>query len=70
MIYAGFEGGVSVSQRNLEQARSKFLLDKLTGKLPPELLRGGLGSILPPISKEYEGMKKGSRSKGSHISVS
>lgn len=42
MVFAGFEGGVSLSQKNLEQARTKFLLDKLTGKLPPEL-RGGLG---------------------------
>lgn len=34
LVYAGFEGGASMSQKNLEQARSKFLLDKLTGKLP------------------------------------
>ena len=40
MIYAGFEGGMSLSQKNLEQARTKYLLDKLTGKLPPEL-KGG-----------------------------
>lgn len=40
MIYAGFEGGTSLSQKNLEQARTKYLLDKLTGKLPPEL-KGG-----------------------------
>ena len=37
LVYAGFEGGASMSQKNLEQARSKYLLDKLTGKLPPEL---------------------------------
>jgi hypothetical protein len=41
ILYHGFEGGVSISQKNLEQARSKFLLDKLTGKLLPEL-RGGM----------------------------
>jgi hypothetical protein len=34
LVYAGFEGGESMSQKNLEQARCKFLLDKLTGKLP------------------------------------
>jgi hypothetical protein len=45
LVYAGFEGGVSMSQKNLELARSKFLLDKLTGKLPKELRRGKL----PPI---------------------
>jgi|LauGreDrversion4_2_1035121.scaffolds.fasta_scaffold98461_1 dynein heavy chain len=48
LVYAGFEGGVSLSQKNLELARSKFLLDKLTGKLPAEL-RGGKGKVLPPI---------------------
>jgi len=39
-----FEGGFSMNQKNLELARSKFLLDKLTGKLPPEL-RGKHGSL-------------------------
>jgi hypothetical protein len=34
LVYAGFEGGASLSQQNLEKARSKFLVDKLTGKLP------------------------------------
>jgi hypothetical protein len=34
LVYAGFEGGQSMSQKNLELARSKFLLDKLTNKLP------------------------------------
>lgn len=34
LVYAGFEGGASLSQNNLEKARSKFLVDKLTGKLP------------------------------------
>jgi len=43
LVYAGFEGGASMSQKNLEQARSKFLLDKLTGKLPPR--------TLPPLEK-------------------
>ena len=38
LVYAGFEGGVSTSQNNLEKARSKFLVDKLTGKLPPRPL--------------------------------
>jgi hypothetical protein len=47
MVYAGFEGGVSMSQKNLELARSKFLLDKLTGKLPEEIRKGRL---LPPLS--------------------
>lgn len=37
-----------MSQRNLEVARSKFLLDKLTGKLPPEL-RQGRSAKLPPL---------------------
>jgi len=39
-----FEGGFSMNQKNLELARSKFLLDKLTGKLPPEL-RGKHGEL-------------------------
>lgn len=34
LVHVGFEGGASISQKNLEQARSRFLLDKLTGKLP------------------------------------
>jgi len=45
-----FEGGFSMNQKNLELARSKFLLDKLTGKLPPEL-RGKHGQ-LPMISRD------------------
>lgn len=48
LVYAGFEGGVSMSQKNLELARSKFLLDKLTNKLPKEL-RKGKGRLLAPI---------------------
>ena len=47
LVYAGFEGGASMSQKNLEQARSKYLLDKLTGKLPPR--------TLPPIGEKSEG---------------
>jgi len=41
LVYAGFEGGASMSQLNLEKARSKFLVDKLTGKFKdrePELM--------------------------------
>ena len=37
-----------MSQKNLEEARSKFLLDKLTGKLPAEL-RGGKSKLLAPL---------------------
>ena len=33
----------------MELARSKFLLDKITGKLPKEL-RGGKNKVLPPIN--------------------
>lgn len=66
MIYAGFEGGMSLSQKNLEQARTKFLLDKLTGKLPPEL-KGGNAQILPPINLTKDTPKK--KSKGA-LSVS
>ena len=29
LVYAGFEGAASLSQKNLELARSKFLLDKI-----------------------------------------
>lgn len=46
LVYAGFEGGASMSQKNLEQARSKYLLDKLTGKLPPR--------TLPPIGEKSD----------------
>lgn len=53
LVYAGFEGGASMSQKNLEQARSKYLLDKLTGKLPPEL-RQGTGKKLQPINAELQ----------------
>jgi hypothetical protein len=47
MAMTGFEGGHCVNQKNLEMARSKFLLDKLTNKLPPELRRRA--GKLPPI---------------------
>jgi len=49
MVMAGFEGGYSMNQKNLELARSKFLLDKLTGKLPPELRSKASKRLLPPI---------------------
>ena len=46
-VYAGFEGSASLSQKNLELARSKFLLDKVTGKLPKELRQGRLRPLAP-----------------------
>jgi hypothetical protein len=55
MVMAGFEGGYSMNQKNLELARSKFLLDKLTGKLPSELRQGKLAK-LPPLSESERGM--------------
>jgi hypothetical protein len=57
---AGFEGGYSLNQKNLELARSKFLLDKLTNKLPLEL-RGGRAGKLPPLDSTRDGLQ-------SHIS--
>lgn len=63
MVMAGFEGGYSMNQKNLELARSKFLLDKLTGKLPPEL-RGGKAIKLPPLSDSGREVM----SRASHIS--
>ena len=51
MVLAGFEGGYSINQKNLELARSKFLVDKLTNKLPPEL-RGGKAMRLPPLDDD------------------
>ena len=62
MVMAGFEGGYSMNQKNLELARSKFLLDKLTNKLPQEL-RGK--HRLPPLS---ESGREGAPSRGSQIS--
>ena len=61
MVMAGFEGGYSLGQKNLELARSKFLVDKLTGKLPEEL-RGGMATKLPPLSGED---REGLESRGS-----
>ena len=48
ILMGGFEGGNSMNRKNLELARSKFLLDKLTGKLPQEL-KGGMATKLPPL---------------------
>ena len=53
MVMAGFEGGYSMNQKNLELARSKFLLDKLTGKLPPEL-RNSAKAKLEPLYDQDE----------------
>ena len=61
LVYAGFEGGASMSQKNLEQARSKYLLDKLTGKLPPR--------TLPPIGEKTEGQASTEEFKGAATSA-
>lgn len=53
MVMAGFEGGYSLNQKTLEQIRSKYLLDKITGKIPPEL-RQGKGAKLPPIGDQSQ----------------
>jgi hypothetical protein len=50
-MMTGFEGGHSMNQKNLELARSKFLLDKLTNKLPASL-RQGMGQKLPPVTSD------------------
>jgi dynein heavy chain len=55
VVMAGFEGGYSLGQKNLELARSKYLIDKLTGKLSEEL-RGKQGK-LPPIEEFRESLK-------------
>jgi hypothetical protein len=68
-VYAAFEGGASISQKQLEQARSKFLLDKLTGKLSREM-KGGMAMQLNPLMHDPNLEKKVSRSKASHISAS
>jgi hypothetical protein len=39
LVYADFQGAPSMSQKNLELARSKFLLDKVTGRLPVDVRR-------------------------------
>lgn len=62
MVMAGFEGGYSMNQKNLELARSKFLLDKLTNKLPQEL-RGK--HKLEPLS-ESAGDRAPSRGESQH----
>jgi hypothetical protein len=61
MVMAGFEGGYSLGQKNLEMARSKYLVDKLTGKLSDEI-RGGKPSKLPPLTDE---MRESLHSRGS-----
>ena len=48
LVHAGFEGGMSISQRQIEHARSRFLLDKLTGKISTDY-RQNFGGTLPPI---------------------
>jgi len=63
MVMAGFEGGYSMNQKNLELARGKFMLDKLTNKLPPEL-RSGKATRLPPLDSGREG----AASRGSQLS--
>ena len=54
-MYAGFEGGMSISLRNLEHARCKFLLEKLTGKLPDT--RSGMAQTLPPLKESNSSSK-------------
>jgi len=54
MTMAGFEGGYSLGQKNLELARSKYLVDKLTGKLGEEF-RVKKGK-LPPIDAVRDGL--------------
>jgi len=63
MVMAGFEGGYSLGQKNLELARSKYLVDKLTGKLSEEI-RGGKPSKLPPIDDIRDSL----HSRGSQMS--
>lgn len=46
-LYAEFEGGDSIPQKNLEFAWTKFLIDKLTGKIQWDVKR----AKLPPIEK-------------------
>lgn len=60
LVMAGFEGGYSLGQKNLELARSKYLVDKLTGKLSEEM-RGKL----PDLPDEF---RDGLRSRGSQFS--
>lgn len=58
LVYAGFEGGASMSQKNLEQARSKFLLDKLTGKLPTDQLKAALEEAFEGHTASQTSLKK------------
>lgn len=46
-----------MSQKNLEQARCKFLLDKLTGKLPEEMKN----NKLDPLDRSDAGSEAGSQ---------
>jgi len=55
LVMAGFEGGYSLGQKNLELARSKYLVDKLTGKLTEDM-RGGASKKLPPIGDMRDGL--------------
>jgi hypothetical protein len=64
LVYAGFEGSASLSQKNLELARSKFLLDKITGKLPKEL-RGGKHKLLAAITNSEDTKSQQSASQSS-----
>jgi len=63
MVMAGFEGGYSLGQKNLELARSKYLVDKLTGKLS-EQIRGKPGK-LPPLDSGRDGLMSQGSATGS-----
>ena len=62
MVMAGFEGGYSLGQKNLEMARSKYLVDKLTGKLSDEIRGNSKAGKLPPLTDE---MRESLHSRGS-----
>jgi len=64
MTMAGFEGGYSLGQKNLELARSKYLIDKLTGKLGNEIRASKTGK-LPPLDAVRDGLQ----SRGSQLST-
>lgn len=57
-MYAEFEGGDSIPQKNLEFAWTKFLIDKLTGKISRDIKR----SKLPPLEKSEGEEKDGQES--------
>ena len=40
ILHADFAGGISISQKNLEGARIKYIIDKVTGRIPGDLKRG------------------------------